>query len=216
MDISTNSSFIMPRPRFAKLDPLRRDAILDAAAAEFGASGLGGASYNRIIERAGLSKGAMYYYFDDKEDLLATVCADVLGRFEGVLGGLPAPGNADEYWAALAEQYVAVVGHLATQPRLAAFAPALMQLWRAPDKPAALCELEASLRKWLGDLLAIGREVGAVRNDLPDDLLLPLGMALGEAIDLWIVKQVREGGLTDPQAGVELAVGLWRRLLEAH
>lgn len=206
----------MPRPRFAKLDPQRRDAILDAAAAEFGASGLDGASYNRIIERAGLSKGAMYYYFDDKEDLLATVCADVLGRFDGLLGEVPRPASADEYWAHLTELYTRLVGQLATQPRLAAFAPALMQLWRAPDKPASLSELEASLQRWVGDLLELGRSVGAVRNDLPDDLLLPLAMALGEAVDLWFIGRVRDGQMADPASSVALSVGLWRRLLEAR
>ena len=33
----------------------------------------GVSAYNRIIERAGISKGAMYYYFADKQDLFATV-----------------------------------------------------------------------------------------------------------------------------------------------
>jgi AcrR family transcriptional regulator len=59
----------MPRPRWATLEPERRTAILDVAAAEFAAHGFTDASYNRIIQRAGISKGAMYYYFDDQEDL---------------------------------------------------------------------------------------------------------------------------------------------------
>ncbi len=51
----------MPLPRFEKLDEPRRRAILAAAAEEFGDLGFDGASYNRIIKRAGISKGAMYY-----------------------------------------------------------------------------------------------------------------------------------------------------------
>ena len=206
----------MPRPRFAKLDPERRDAILDAAAAEFGSAGLEGASYNRIIERAGLSKGAMYYYFDDKEDLLATVCADVLGRFEGVFRDVTPATSAEGFWTDLTDLYRRLIELMASQPRLAAFMPALMQLWRAPDKPAALTNLEASLGAYVGRLLAEGRAVGAVREDLPDDLLLAISMALGEATDLWLMRQVRAGQLTDSGAGVKLAVGLWRRLLEVR
>ena len=63
----------MPRPRFDKLPPDKRGRILEAAALEFAAHGFDGASLNRIISTAGISKGAAYYYFDDKADLYATV-----------------------------------------------------------------------------------------------------------------------------------------------
>jgi AcrR family transcriptional regulator len=46
----------MARPRFLKLEPSRRAAILAVAAEEFAQFGYEGASYNRIIERSGLSK----------------------------------------------------------------------------------------------------------------------------------------------------------------
>ena len=75
----------MPRPRFAKLDPAKKEAILTAALEAFASHGFDGASYNQIIEKAGISKGAMYYYFDDKEDLFATVVRheleDILQHF---------------------------------------------------------------------------------------------------------------------------------------
>jgi AcrR family transcriptional regulator len=34
---------------------------------------LRGASLNRILEQAGISKGSAYYYFDDKADVFLTV-----------------------------------------------------------------------------------------------------------------------------------------------
>ncbi|MBL8975425.1 MAG: TetR/AcrR family transcriptional regulator, partial [Myxococcales bacterium] len=76
----------MPRPRFATLAPDRRAAILAAAAAEFAAHGIDGASYNRIIARAAVSKGAMYYYFDDKQDLLRAVLDDASERAAAAIG----------------------------------------------------------------------------------------------------------------------------------
>ena len=63
----------MARARFQKLSPEKQEAILAAAADEFAERGYGAASLNRIIERAGSSKGSLYYYFDDKADLLRTV-----------------------------------------------------------------------------------------------------------------------------------------------
>ena len=56
----------MPRPRIARLAEDKRTRILEAAAKEFAAAGYENASLNRILEHAGLSKGAAYYYFDDK------------------------------------------------------------------------------------------------------------------------------------------------------
>lgn len=63
----------MPRPRFNTLPPDKRQRILEAAALEFASRVFEQASLNRIIEAAGISKGAAYYYFDDKADLYATV-----------------------------------------------------------------------------------------------------------------------------------------------
>jgi AcrR family transcriptional regulator len=69
-----------PRPRFLSLPAERRSAILDAACAELSAHGFEKASTNRIIERAGVSKGALYYYFDDKRDLFLTTLRDANER----------------------------------------------------------------------------------------------------------------------------------------
>ena len=56
----------MPRPRFQKLAEEKRHHLLETAAKAFAAHGYEGASLNQILEQAGISKGATYYYFDDK------------------------------------------------------------------------------------------------------------------------------------------------------
>ena len=62
----------MPRPRFEKLSPEKREQILETSAKEFAANGYEGASLNQILAKAGISKGAAYYYFDNKADLYVT------------------------------------------------------------------------------------------------------------------------------------------------
>src|SRR5512135_705009 len=64
---------IMPFSRFEKLAPEKRERLLDAAAREFAMHGFADASINRILEQAQMSKGATYYYFEDKADLFCTV-----------------------------------------------------------------------------------------------------------------------------------------------
>ena len=69
----------MVRPRFAKLPVHQQQTIVQAALDEFAAHGFRDASLNRIIETAGISKGSLYYYFDDKSDLFAYVAQAGLG-----------------------------------------------------------------------------------------------------------------------------------------
>ncbi|MEE6135754.1 TetR/AcrR family transcriptional regulator [Mycobacterium sp. 050128] len=66
----------MPTVTWARVDPARREAIIDAAEAEFGAHGFSGGSLNVIARRAGVAKGSLFQYFADKRDLFAFI-ADI-------------------------------------------------------------------------------------------------------------------------------------------
>lgn len=66
----------MPTVTWARVDPARRAAIVEAAEAEFGAHGFSNGSLNVIARRAGVAKGSLFQYFADKRDLYAYI-ADV-------------------------------------------------------------------------------------------------------------------------------------------
>ena len=57
-----------------------RERILDAALAEFAASGIAGARVDRIAQSAGCNKNLIYIYFESKEKLFATVMQKNLAR----------------------------------------------------------------------------------------------------------------------------------------
>lgn len=61
----------MPTSTWARLPEARRSAVLSAAQDEFCAHGYSGASLNTICRNAGVSKGSLFQYFDDKADLYA-------------------------------------------------------------------------------------------------------------------------------------------------
>ncbi|OBG99535.1 MULTISPECIES: TetR/AcrR family transcriptional regulator [unclassified Mycobacterium] len=63
----------MPTVTWARVDPARRAAIIEAAEAEFGAHGFSGGSLNVIARRAGVAKGSLFQYFADKRDLYAFI-----------------------------------------------------------------------------------------------------------------------------------------------
>jgi AcrR family transcriptional regulator len=59
----------LPRPTFFNLPEEKRQKILAAAIAEFAARDYESASVSRIVIQAGIPKGSLYQYFDDKRDL---------------------------------------------------------------------------------------------------------------------------------------------------
>ena len=63
----------MPRQERAERT---RVAILDAAAAEFDEYGYEGARLERIVERTGATKGAVYFHFRSKLDIARALVAD--------------------------------------------------------------------------------------------------------------------------------------------
>jgi len=55
--------------RFLKLDLEKRQRILKAAYEEFAEQGYEHASTNRIVKKAGIGKGMLFYYFNSKQEL---------------------------------------------------------------------------------------------------------------------------------------------------
>ncbi len=64
----------MPRPTWFNLPADKRGRVVDAAMREFGAHGFSGGSLNAIAGAAGVAKGSLFQYFDDKLALFAYVC----------------------------------------------------------------------------------------------------------------------------------------------
>ena len=68
----------------------RRAQILKGARHAFAEYGYDGATVARLEQATGLSRGAIFHYFEDKKDLFVEVAADVNRHFIGVIttGGL--------------------------------------------------------------------------------------------------------------------------------
>jgi AcrR family transcriptional regulator len=208
----------MPRPRFLKLAAARRDAILDAASREFAAHGFDDASLNRILDAAGISKGAAYYYFDDKADLFGAV----IERFvESVLCEWSLPSledvDRDTFWPALEDAQRRAVDLLRTRALDGGGGDAWMlglarAMWNAPPALRQSEALAPVFRRGMAlvvRLLEHGRRLGAVRDDVPLELQMALIFAVDETWDRWV------SGHMDGMSPVEL-VALWGRLMATY
>ncbi len=59
----------MPKETYFNLDEQKRSKIFKVALKEFAVNDYNSASINNIVKEAGISKGSMYQYFDNKKDL---------------------------------------------------------------------------------------------------------------------------------------------------
>lgn len=93
-----------------------RNAILDAAEAEMQASGVTGASFERIARRAAVTRGAIYWHFRDKDALLSAMLARTLPPLRDLQDSLHAKFPGRPAPALLREMLLHGLGRLASDP----------------------------------------------------------------------------------------------------
>lgn len=173
----------MPRSRFDRLTPARRDEILDVAARHFAAGGYEGASYNRILEEARLSKGSAYYTFDGKADLYAAVLRREMERMLAALSPPEPPTSAPAFWRGVRAWLEHAISFFRAHPETAA----LLRGYAAGREAGAAPPLDKALEDVAAQsmlaLVEAGASVGAVRDDLDAPLLASLATAVIAALD---------------------------------
>jgi AcrR family transcriptional regulator len=177
----------MPLPRFANLEPERRRRLLAAAAQEFAVHGFQGAATSRIMKAAGMSKAALYYYFHDKSDLYGAAIEEAWQVMRPEKALQLEALQVQTFWPELLRYYLAMLAQAGREPWLAAAGKLVYHV--APESGAS--ELVASqlakARAVLEALVRRGQELGAVRRDLPEGLLVALATGAAEAADRWLV-----------------------------
>lgn len=71
---------------FDKIPQEKRAHILEIATAEFASQGFDNANINSIADKAGVSVGSLYKYFDSKEDFFLTCVTSGVETLDRVLG----------------------------------------------------------------------------------------------------------------------------------
>ena len=74
-----SQSFPAPATRWTRRKQARPSEILDAALQEFAEKGYAGARMDDIARRAGVTKGTIYLYFENKEAVFKTLVRDSIG-----------------------------------------------------------------------------------------------------------------------------------------
>jgi AcrR family transcriptional regulator len=69
-----------PRPKATFIEAARRRQILDIALREITAKGYGNTTLQEIAKQADISKGVIYYHFNDREELLRSIWSELIGE----------------------------------------------------------------------------------------------------------------------------------------
>jgi AcrR family transcriptional regulator len=203
----------MPRQRFEKLPVERRLHILDTAARVFAERGFADASINVILDQAGVSKGAAYYYFDSKEDLFWTVVQhfsrELINLDELDLASL----SCETYWAAILGFYRQPLLRARDRPWAAGVLRAANELRHSAPGQGPLGAFVAELLEVARAIFRRGRELGVVRADLPEELLIAWVEALDSANDRWIQEHWNELDDDDVSRAAARFIDALRRLI---
>jgi AcrR family transcriptional regulator len=173
-----------PLPRFHKLEDEKRETILEVAAQEFLERGFDAASFNRIIERAGVSKGAMYYYFKDKSDLYNTVLDRLMDRVSEYIGVSGFDHlTRENFWPEMFKIQEKKVEFALAHPWVLRLWGVGLRLMKSDPSGALAGMYQRKMPLMLG-WLERGRAVGAIRSDLDArtqlELVMAMGMVIGE------------------------------------
>ncbi|NNM06888.1 MAG: TetR/AcrR family transcriptional regulator [Gemmatimonadetes bacterium] len=205
----------MARNRFDNLEPGKQEAILQAAGEEFAEKGFEAASINRIIKRSGMSKGSVYYYFEDKADLFATTLERSIQLIMQEIGwfSLEVLGP-DEFWDALLELTRRSVEWARRNEWWVKLGKAYHRLQQEPGAEGAMGRMAEVGRGLWTSIILRGQVLGVIRTDLPLDLLVETVMGADQGGDRWMADHWDDFSEKELMKIVDARVDLLRDMLD--
>ncbi len=151
---------------FLQLQPEKQKRVLEAAVKEFAEKGYGRASMNLVVERAGISKGALFKYFGSKGGLFAFVYRMALERIKGYLKAVRDQSRGEPFFSRLEKVMWAGVLFIQENPGLARIYQNILFTGDSPYKAGILEELQRESVEFIQGLIQDGIQRGDLRADL--------------------------------------------------
>jgi len=188
-----------------KIPPQKRATLFKLACEEFAEQGFKQASLNRIISGAGMSKSSFYHYFDNKADLFSRALEQAFMPFLQALESFDVSTiTAQSYWPFLKTMTQEMNQVANDSPELIVVGRMFYRSQDNPEERALTQYLIDLSTRWLVDLIHRGQELGLVRSDLPEGLLIDLLMSLNMTMDRWAINNWE--GLSEAER-----VSLWEQ-----
>ena len=84
------------------------------------------------------------------------------------------------------------------------------------ESHVAVRQMRVAIEAWWQHLLRVGQACGAVRDDLPDSLMIGLMMAICDVTDLWCIKHIDQLSRADMREMASMLINTLRRIGSAE
>ncbi|MFC1489986.1 TetR/AcrR family transcriptional regulator [Candidatus Latescibacterota bacterium] len=202
----------MPTKRFKNLEPERRESILSAAQNEFIQNGYESASLNTIIAEAGISKGSLYYYFEDKTDLYLTVLQEAMSELELKLHGVEDGMFSGDFWKDIEDYTRNSLRMIKENPDFVRLSRGLFSLISSGNTPDSVNEIINDWKGMMSEIVVRGQEAGEIREDIPLDLLTNILWSVGESLDYWVFSHINEFSADELEDQADVYIDFYKRI----
>jgi AcrR family transcriptional regulator len=160
----------MPKPTFENLPEEKRRRLLDLAVEEFTEHPYAQASLSRIVARAGIAKGSIYQYFDDKLDLYRWLLTHEVGRRKQEHLADAVPPSMGDLFDRLGAMYLVGIRFLLAHPRIARLGTRALEPSGDPEADRVNEELRRMGLDGVRAMLADARGRGEISTAVDIDL----------------------------------------------
>lgn len=159
----------MVKQGFLNLTTEEQSRVIDAALDEFAEKDYEAASLNNIIARAGISKGSMYHYFANKEDLYDYLIERILETKEiflkNALAELSKPLADMNFFESLEFQMLASVDFAMQHYREHQLSVRLQNMTEGPLKERLFGDLNRAFEDYVKNMVDAAMQAGEIRDD---------------------------------------------------
>lgn len=166
----------MVKQGFLNLDPGEQNRIIDAALDEFADKDFEAASLNSIIAKAGISKGSMYHYFVNKEDLYIFLINQTLKMKEAFLKQALAesgkPFAEMDFFESLEFQMLASVDFAIQHYRQHQLSVRMQNMAEGHLKERLIGDLTRAFEDYVKNMVHEAIQAGEIREDFDRDFVI--------------------------------------------
>lgn len=180
----------MPKRTFIRLDEDKKERVMRAAIGEFQARGYEGVKIEDIAQNAGVAKGSIYQYFEDKKDLFLYSVTWTIEYFMKMIDRQTPLKDMDiyEYFLSGSRERFEMIRK---EPLLVSFAIDFTQ-----GKYGGLAEEISRELKQVGEqyelkLIANGKKRRTIRDDMDDKLLLLFFQGVTEKFTMRVMEMAK-------------------------
>ncbi|GAA2878827.1 TetR/AcrR family transcriptional regulator [Streptosporangium fragile] len=176
-----------------------RQRLLSEATRLFAERGFESTSVQEVVSAAGVTKGAMYHYFDSKDDLLHEIYGRVLRmQMERLNRFADGPGTVSERLHSAAADVVTTTVDNLDDSKI--FFRSMHLL--APDTRKSVRAERRRYHERFRDLVAEGQRDGTFRTDVPADIVVDFFFGSVHHLGTWYNS---EGALSGAELGTHFA-----------